>query len=112
MVKLVDFVNGMNVKAFDITNDKIKQTERNALKKDFLDVLLETLSENGLTVARTNDGIVLTIPSKKDDIYVAIDGVVKNLDYDLDFEIDEYKLKLEKQLERELERKKKAESRK
>lgn len=92
-----------NVK-YEVNNDKIKQTDRNNLKKQFLDSLLEDLKDNGLTVNRTNDGIVLTVESKNDTVYITIDGVVKNLDYDLNFEIDEYELKIEKQAERERER--------
>lgn len=92
-----------NVK-YEVNNDKIKQTDRNNLKKQFLDSLLEDLKDNGLTVNRTNDGIVLTVESKNDTVYITIDGVVKNLDYDLNFEIDEYELKTEKQAERERER--------
>ena len=92
-----------NVK-YEVNNDKIKQTDRNNLKKQFLDSLLEDLKDNGLTVNRTNDGIVLTVESKNDTVYITIDGVVKNLDYELNFEIDEYELKTEKQAERERER--------
>lgn len=90
--------------AYEVNNDKIKQTDRNNLKKDFLEAIFTDLEGAGFTVNRTNDGVILTVPSKKDDIFIAIDGVIKNLDFDLEGEIAEYELKVEKQAERERER--------
>lgn len=111
MTKLTNLINTLGEKNFEIANDKIKQTERNALKKDFLDTLLETLTDNGFDAERTNDGVVIVLQANRT-IYIAIDAVVKNLDYDIDFETAEYETKIAKQVERELERQKKAESKK
>lgn len=101
MEKLKDLqANVLNTK-LEVSNDKIKQTVRNELKRDFLDVLNETFENAGFDVARTNDGVILKLGAKNIDVFVAVDAVIKNLDYDLDFEINEYNLKLEKQAERE-----------
>ena len=88
---------------YEVTNGKIKQTERNALKKSVVDAILEDLYSNGFEVFRTNDGTILKLSTATAvvEIPIAIDAVVKNLDYELDFEITEYELKLEKQAERE-----------
>ena len=104
MEKMKQFVNGVIDTKYEVSNGKIKQTQRNGIKKDFLDALSEALSGAGFETFRTNDGIILAIPNKRTEVFIAIDGVIKNLDYDLDFEIGEYELKLEKQAEREKER--------
>lgn len=111
MTKLKDLVSRLESVRFKTANDKINQTERNNLKKDFNDSLASDLADMGFTVALTNDGVVLTIESEKDTVYIAVDGVVKNLDYDLEFEISEYELKVAKQVERELIRQERAKQR-
>lgn len=104
MEKLLNLQETISGKKFEIANDKIKQTDRNALKKEFLDSLKDSLDSQGFDVERTDDGVVLVLQAENTPIYIAIDGVVKNLDYDLDLEIAEYETKLEKQAERERER--------
>lgn len=108
MTKLFELVASVGAKKFEIANDKIKQTERNGLKKDFLDTLKETFVGAGFDVERTGDGVVLVLQAKNTSIYVAVDAVIKNLDYDLDFEVSEYELKIQKQTEREIARAEKA----
>lgn len=102
------FVNGVVNAKYEVSNGKIKQTQRNGIKKDFLDALTDVFANAGFETFRTNDGVVLAIPNKRTEVFIAIDGVVKNLDYDLDFEIGEYELKLQKQAEREQEKKDRA----
>lgn len=112
MEKLRDLqANVLNTK-LEVSNDKIKQTVRNELKRDFLDVLNETFENAGFDVARTNDGVILKLGAKNIDVFVAVDAVIKNLDYDLDYEISEYELKIAKQVAREEERKAKANAKK
>lgn len=95
---------------YEVTNGKVKQTERNALKKAIVDAILDDLYADGYEIFRTNDGAVLKLATATAvvKIPVALDAVVKNLDYDFDFEIDEYELKLAKQAEREQARAEKA----
>lgn len=112
MEKLVKFVDSVANANYEVANDKIKQTQRNAIKKEALDTLLETLQTAGLGVFRNDDGVVIAIDGVRHDIYLALDIVVKNLDYDLELANDEYALKLEKQAEREAKAKALAEKRK
>lgn len=111
MKVLKNYVGVIEGKKFKTANDKINQTERNELKRDLLNCLKEDFEKNGFQATLTNDGVVLTIESERDTLFIAIDPVVKNLDYDLDFEKSEYDLKIAKQLEREAIRKKRAEQR-
>lgn len=111
MEKLLNFVSQLEGADIAVSNDKIKQTERNAIKKDVLDSLLETFANAGLSVFRTNDGVVLSVQNAKTEIFIAVDAVIKNLDYDVEFEVEEYDYKIMKQEEREAERKLRAEER-
>ena len=106
MTKLKNFLNEMGERKFTFSNGKVQQTERNALKKDFLDILKETMIDNGFDVERTDEGVVIVLESNRV-IFIALNAVVKNLDYDIEFEVAEYENKLAKQVERENERKKK-----
>ena len=109
MNKMVELANNINEREFKFGERSMNQTERNALKKEVLDTLLETFDGAGLDVERVNDGVILQANKQ---VVITFDAVIKNIDYDVDFEKSEYELKLEKQLERELERKRKAESKK
>ena len=111
MVKLTNLVESINEREFKFGKKSMNQTERNALKKETLDTLLETFESAGLDVKRVNDGVALILQANKQ-IIITFDAVVKNIDYDVDFEATEYEMKIARQVERELERKKKAESKK
>lgn len=108
MKQLFELNEKVASRKFEVANDKIKQTERNTLKKEFLDTLKETFGNAGFDVERTADGVVLVLQAENTPVYIAVDAVIKNLDYDLDFEVSEYGLKLEKQAEREKARAEKA----
>ena len=109
MVKLTNLVESINEREFKFGKKSMNQTERNALKKETLDTLLETFESAGLDVKRVNDGVALILQANKQ-IIITFDAVVKNIDYDVDFEATEYEMKIARQVERELERKKRAES--
>lgn len=111
MNKMVELANSINEREFKFGERSMNQTQRNALKKEVLDTLLETFDGAGLDVERVNDGVAVILQANKQ-VVITFDAVIKNIDYDVDFEKSEYELKLEKQLERELERKRKAESKK
>lgn len=104
MTKLLELQTQIEATSYEIANDKIKQTERNLLKSQLLDSIFQDLEADGFEVSRTGDGVILTLEPKNTTVYVAVDVVVKNLDYDLTTAINEYDLKMEKQAEREAER--------
>lgn len=111
MIKFNEFVGVVAGTDYKISGDKIQQTQRNDLKKKALDSLFETMLASGLEVSRNGDGVVIAINGTKEYIHLALDLVVKNLDYDLELANDEYNLRLEKQAEREAKRKELAEKR-
>lgn len=68
------------------TNEKgeIKQTERNAFKREFMSALRSALTDLGLETHITSEGIIVVIPNKEEGaILVALDGAVKSKEYDL-----------------------------
>lgn len=84
----VDLLDGADLKG---TNDKINQTQRNEIKAYGLSAIERDLVENGLTVHRTKDGLVVEIPNNEFGvIYSVIDFKIKNLDYDVDGAVAEY----------------------
>lgn len=110
MLKLTELKTKIEGTKFTKSGKGVQQTQRNGLKKEILDTLYETLASE-FTAHRTDDGVVILFETDGLDIYVAIDAVVKNLDYDADFEADEYAFKIEKQLERIAERERRAKER-
>lgn len=105
LINLQETINEMELKTTE--SGVINQTQRNALKKDFLDTLNEVLDGAGFDTTRTDDGVVITFQANKP-VYIAIDGVIKNTKYDLETAKNEYELKLERQAEREALRKERA----
>ena len=99
MEKFITNVAEMDLK---VSNEKINQVQRNALKADFINALVEMFAEKGLTLSRTNGGLVLKVEGKEHDLHFEIDAVVKNLDYDLVANEDEYNEKIANRKEREL----------
>lgn len=105
LINLQETINEMELKTTE--SGVINQTQRNTLKKDFLDILNEFLDDAGFDTTRTDDGVVITFQANKP-VYIAIDGVIKNTKYDLETAKNEYELKLERQAEREASRKERA----
>ena len=101
MEKFITNVAEMDLK---VSNEKINQVQRNALKADFINALVEMFAEKGLTLSRTNGGLVLKVEGKEHDLHFEIDAVVKNLDYDLVASQDEYANTLAQRKEREIAR--------
>jgi ribosome-associated translation inhibitor RaiA len=98
MENFIKKVETMNLK---VVNDKINQTQRNALKSEFVNALVAMFAEKGLELHKTSDGLILKIEGKEHDIHIGIDSAVKGLDYDLVASIDEYSAKVETRVERE-----------
>jgi hypothetical protein len=73
-----------------VSNEKINQTQRNALKAEFMTSLVEMFKEQGIELYRTSNGLVLKIEGKEHDLHFEIDAVVKGLDFDLIASVDEY----------------------
>jgi ribosome-associated translation inhibitor RaiA len=98
MEKFITKVGEMDIK---VANDKINQVQRNALKSDFIDALVEMFAEKGIEIHKTTEGLVLKIEGKEHDIHIALDPVVKNLDFDLVNSIDELSAKITARQERQ-----------
>jgi hypothetical protein len=86
-----NFIEKVGEMSLKVTNEKINQTQRNSLKGEFLNSLVEMFKEQGIELYRTPSGLVLKVEGKEHDIHFEIDAVVKNLDYDLIANVDEYK---------------------
>ena len=91
MEKLTQLVQATKTQKFSVSKDKIKQTERNALKSDILTALQSDL-ENGVTVVgRAKEGIIIALHNDDEGaIYGVLDVVIKDLAYNPDVLIDEY----------------------
>lgn len=109
MIKLQNLEARIADERIEVSGNKIQQTKRNELKADILDTLEQVFFDANFQTHRNDDGVVLVFQSKNLEFHVALDAVIKNLDYDIDFRNDEYQLKLEKRAERERIRKEKAE---
>jgi hypothetical protein len=99
MEKFITKVGEMELK---VTNEKINQVQRNSLKADFMNSLVEMFAEKGIELQRTPNGLVLKVEGKEHDIHFEIDAVVKNLDYDLIANVDEYNNLIENRKERQI----------
>ena len=86
-----------------VTNEKINQVQRNALKGDFLEALTKMFAEKGIELYRTENGLVLKVEGKTHDIHFELDAVVKGLDFDLVASVDEYNAKIAERTERQTE---------
>lgn len=79
-----------------ISNDKINQNKRNAMKRAFMEALHQDIVEAlgdlaAVQVYRTADGVALSIDNEKVGmIPIVIDGMIKNLDYNAADEEDAY----------------------
>jgi hypothetical protein len=97
MEKFITKVGEMSLK---VANEKINQTQRNSLKADFMNALVEMFAEKGIELNRTENGLVLKVEGKEHDLHFEIDAVVKGLDFDLVASIDEYNAKIADRTER------------
>lgn len=98
MEKFITKVGEMDLK---ITNEKINQVQRNSLKADFMNSLVEMFAEKGIELYRTENGLVLKVEGKTHDIHFELDAVVKGLDFDLVASVDEYNAKIAERTERQ-----------
>jgi ribosome-associated translation inhibitor RaiA len=98
MEKFITKVGEMDIK---VANDKINQVQRNAIKSEFIDALVGMFAEKGIEIHKTTEGLVLKIEGKENDIHIALDPVVKNLDFDLVNSIDELSAKITARQERQ-----------
>lgn len=91
MEKLSQLVQATKTQKFSVSKDKIKQTERNALKSDILNALQSDL-ENGVSVVgRAKEGIIIALHNDDEGaIYGVLDVVIKDFTYEPDLLIDEY----------------------
>lgn len=91
MENLQALVQATNTQKFSVSKDKIKQTERNALKSDLLEAISSDLADSIEVVGRSKEGVIIALPNEMEgSIYAVVDVVLKNLDFDPEILIDEY----------------------
>jgi ribosome-associated translation inhibitor RaiA len=96
-----NFITKVGEMDLKITNEKINQVQRNALKGEFVDALVSLFASIGVELHKTSDGLILKIEGKEHDIHIGLDAVVKGLEYDLLASIDEYNAKIESRVEKQ-----------
>lgn len=84
----VDLLNEADLKGSDT---KINQVQRNGIKTYGLDALQRDLTDNGFTVHRTKEGLVIEIANQEfGTIFTVLDFKVKDLDFDVQEAVTEY----------------------
>lgn len=112
LTNLSAFLEFVYKQKYDLTASEkmIVQRQRNELKYNFLDVLIETLTENGIDkdlIHRTTDGYIFEMQNKElGFIPVQIDIKIKDVDYDLEGAIIEWEDKVAEKEAKELARQK------
>jgi hypothetical protein len=96
-----NFIKNVGEMELKVTNEKINQTQRNSLKADFMEALVQMFAEKGIDLAYTSEGLVLKVEGNEHDIHIALDPTIKNLDYDFVASIDEYNAKVVARQERQ-----------
>ena len=115
--KLYDYFENLYERPLRIeTNGKgcaIKAPDRNALKKEIMQVFKDYLSELGIDTYLTNEGVIVAIPNRavEDEneegvISLELGLKIKNLDYCPSFEEEDYLDKIEEQERKKEEREK------
>lgn len=62
----------------------IKQTQRNQLKAEMLEALVDGLSELGVSVAKVDKGYAISVPNDEDGSFTAVlDLTIKSMDFDM-----------------------------
>lgn len=96
------YVETVEQTTLKMSGDNINQIQRNELKSLTVQALHDLLKENGVNVAMTNKGVVMTITTATGRKFnVEIDGIIKNAKYNLQDEIAEYNQTVADRLERE-----------
>lgn len=106
---MFDFVNGLKLKE---TNGKINQVQRNELRANALNELLENLKSLGVECGRIKEGIAIEIPNEElGCVSAIIDLKIKDTNYYMQDEIDNYNFEL-REKQKALEEKAKAKAQK
>lgn len=62
----------------------IKQTQRNQLKAEMLEALVDGLSELGVSVAKVDKGYAISVPNDEEGSFTAVlDLTIKSMDFDM-----------------------------
>lgn len=82
MKNLIEVVNGM--KLAENEKGQLKQNERNALRGDLIDALVEVFADFGITSVRIEDGVGIELPNAElGSIPVVIGATIKDLAFDV-----------------------------
>lgn len=86
---IFDFITDLKLQ---VSNDKIKQTQRNAMRKQAMENILAVLKEQGYEADFTNEGIAIRAFNEEyGEIDFILDLTAKDLSYDYDTETDFYR---------------------
>lgn len=88
-----------------LNGEKINQVQRNGFKASLMSALVSDLEALGISATLTKDGVVIMVENQATNIYVNLDGTIKNLDFDLDGAKQEYAESIEAKATREAEAK-------
>lgn len=87
---IFDFIKDLKLQ---VSNGKIKQTQRNAMRKQTMENILTVLKEKGYEADFTNDGIAIRAFNEEyGEIDFILDLTAKDLSYDYDTEADCYRV--------------------
>lgn len=86
---IFDFITDLKLQ---VSNDKIKQTQRNAMRKQAMENILAVLKKEGYEADFTNEGIAIRAFNEEyGEIDFILDLTAKDLSYDYDTETDFYR---------------------
>ena len=88
-----------------LNGEKINQVQRNGFKASLMSALVSDLEALGVNATLTKDGVVVMVENQSSNIYLNLDGTIKNLDFDLDGAKQEYAESIEAKATRETEAK-------
>lgn len=101
MKNLLQAIQAVETMDLKVSGEKINQVQRNAIKASIMTAVLADLKEQGVDAVQTVEGIVVRVENETADVFVSLDGSIKNLDFDLQGAIDEFTEKVENRQERE-----------
>jgi hypothetical protein len=99
---LIEFIRNFD---YTLTSSSlaITQKERNELKYNLTEAIVDVLKENGLeNITRTTDGYILELPHDEfGAIFVELNLKVKNFDFDILAAEEDWKLKIQQRKNKE-----------
>lgn len=83
--------NKINAMTLRVNGDKLHQTDRNALRLELLNAIVDVMQRNGVELGMVKEGIAVNLPHEElGAINFVVDVKMKGLDYDFDFEVADW----------------------